>query len=171
MSPVELTVIVAVVCYAVFQQTRRHQLHKGSRFKLAVIYGIVGLSVGGTHLPQTVLAVAFLALSLALSLGVGVARGRLTSVWREGDIEFSQGTQLTVTLFLLMIAAKFALGTIAYLAHASQDGGVGEILLMLAIMMAIQAQLISKRAEALRGTSGQISNHVEVQHTRVVDHR
>jgi hypothetical protein len=149
MSPVELTVIIAVVCYAVFQQTRRHQLHKGSRFKLAAIYGVVGLSVGGAHLPETTLSIAFLLLSIALSLIVGLARGRLTRVWCEGETAFSQGTKLTVTLFLLMIAAKFGLGTVAYLAHASEDGGAGEILLMLAIMMAIQAQLISKRAEAL----------------------
>ena len=62
---------------------------------------------------------------------------------------YSQGTALTVGLFLGMVAAKFGHGTYAYFAHISDDGGFGEILIMIAVMVAFQAELIWRRARAL----------------------
>lgn len=54
-----------------------------------------------------------------------------------------------VGLVLVLIAAKFGLGTVAYFAHVSDDGGLGEIMIMIVVMMAVQAQLIWTRAQAL----------------------
>ncbi|WP_029135524.1 hypothetical protein [Nakamurella lactea] len=149
MSPYELLAILALTGYAVYQQTRRHQIVASTRFKLAVIYGVVGLVIGGIELPRTRLAIAFLAISIVLSVVVGQVRGRLTRIWAEGGRIYSQGTAVTVSLFLALIASKFVLGTIAYFAHASDTGGFGEILIMLALMMAIQAELIHRRAQRL----------------------
>jgi len=59
---------------------------------------------------------------------------------------YSQGTTLTVGLFLGMVVAKFGLGTYAYFAHISDDGGFGEILVMIAVMVAFQAEIIWRRA-------------------------
>ncbi|MET0695698.1 MAG: hypothetical protein ABWX96_04245 [Propionibacteriaceae bacterium] len=149
MSPTELILILTMTGYAVYQQTRRHELQQKTRFKLAIIYGIVGLAVGGFNLPKTPLSITFLAISIVLSVVVGLIRGRYTRVWREDDILFSQGTKLTVTLFLLLIASKFALGTVAYFLHASDDGGFGEVMIMIALMVAVQAELIWRRAQRL----------------------
>jgi hypothetical protein len=88
--------------------------------------------------------------SLALSVIVGLARGRLTRLWaREGRV-FSQGTPLTIGLFLGLVAAKFAIGTACYFLNISDNGGFGEILIMIAVMIAFQAELIWRRAQALR---------------------
>jgi len=76
-------------------------------------------------------------------------RGHYTRVWAEGGRVFSQGTVFTITLFLLMVLGKFALGTAAYLAGVSDDGGFGNILLMIALMIAFQAQIIWRRAAPL----------------------
>jgi hypothetical protein len=149
MSPTELILILTMTGYAVYQQTRRHELHQKTRFKLAIIYGLVGLAVGGFNLPHTPLSITFLGISIALSVVVGLIRGRYTRIWREGSTLFSQGTTLTVTLFLLLIASKIALGTIAYFLHASDDGGFGEIMIMIALMVAVQAELIWRRAKRL----------------------
>jgi len=149
MSPTELLIILAMTGYAVYQQTRRHELNGAKRFKLAIIYIVVGLCVGGMHLPNSPLAVLFLGLSIALSLVVGLVRGRLTTLWVEDGRMYSQGTALTVGLFLGMIAVKFGLGTIAYFAHVNESGGIGEILLMVGVMVAVQAQMIWNRAQRL----------------------
>jgi hypothetical protein len=149
MSPTDLIIILALVTYAVFRQTRRHELNGKSRFKLAIIYGIVGLAIGGLSMPHGTLALSLFAASILLSLVVGYVRGRYTRIWREGGTLYAQGTAFTVMLFLLMVAAKFGLGTIAYFAHVSADGGMGEVLLMIAVMVAVQAEYVWRRAQAL----------------------
>ena len=124
-----------------------------TRFKLALVYGGVGLLVGGLHLPRTGLAIIFSAVSIVLSVIVGQVRGRLTRIWADDGHIYSQGTKVTVSLFLALIASKFVLGTIAYFAHASDTGGIGEILIMLSLMMAIQAELIHRRAQRLAAST------------------
>jgi hypothetical protein len=149
MSPTDLLIILALVSYAVYRQTRKHELAGKSRFKLAIIYGIVGLAIGGLTLPHGTLAVVLFASSILLSLVVGFLRGRYTRIWRQGDTLFAQGTAFTVTLFLLMVAAKFALGTVAHFANITADGGLGEVMVMIAIMVAVQAEYVWRRAQSL----------------------
>ena len=154
MSPTEIILLLALTGYAIYRQTRRHRVVGNQRFKLAIIYGIAGLVVGGMNLPKNAAAVGLLALSVALSAGVGLLRGRLTKVWAGADgTVYSQGTPLTIGLFLGLVAAKFAIGTAAYFLHISDDGGFGEILIMIAIMVAFQAELIWRRARALTSST------------------
>ena len=54
-----------------------------------------------------------------------------------------------VFIFLGLIAAKFAIGTACYFLHISDDGGFGEVLVMIAIMVAFQAEIVWRRAQAL----------------------
>jgi hypothetical protein len=85
---------------------------------------------------------------------VGLARGRLTQVWRDDDGRvLAQGTPTTIALFVGLIAAKFALDTAAYFLHISDDGGFGEVLIMISVMVAFQAELIWRRARALGASS------------------
>jgi hypothetical protein len=149
MSPFDLLVILALVGYAVYRQTRKHELVGRSRFRLAIIYGVVGLVIGGITVPRGGTALALFAASIALSLVVGWVRGRYTRIWREGDALFAQGTAFTVTLFLLLVAAKFGLGTIAYVTHVTADSGLGEIMIMIAVMVAVQAEYVWRRAQSL----------------------
>src|SRR6201996_4380166 len=154
MSPTEIIIILALTGYAIYQQTRRHEITGKNRFKLAIIFGVVGLIVGGIDLPRNAAAWGLLVLSIALSAGVGLLRGRKTRVWAAaGGKVYSQGTVLTIGLFLGLVAAKFAIGTGAYFLHISDDGGFGEVLIMIAIMVAFQAELIWRRARTLRPAS------------------
>jgi len=50
---------------------------------------------------------------------------------------------------VLLVLAKFAIGTVAYVVGISDGGGFGEILLMIALMVAFQAQIIWNRAKPL----------------------
>jgi hypothetical protein len=143
--------ILAMVAYAIVRQSRRHEVVGSTRYKLALIYAGIGLVVGGFNLPRTPWSIAFFGISLLLSVVVGVVRGRLTRVWRDpadGRV-WTQGTALTIGLFVGLIVAKFVLGAIAYLRDISDDGGVGEVLLMIAVMVALQAEIVWRRARVL----------------------
>ena len=105
--------------------------------------------VGGFALPHSVAEGVVLASGLVLGVVVGVARGRLTRLWAEDGRVYSQGTPLTIGLFLGLVAAKFAIGTACYFLKIGDDGGFGEVLVMIAIMIAFQAEIVWRRARAL----------------------
>lgn len=150
MSATEIVLVVALTGYAIYQQTRKHEVDGKSRFKVAIIYAVVGLIVGGLNLPKNSATVVLLVLSIALSVVVGLIRGRLTRVWAAADGHvYSQGTPLTIGLFFGLVVAKFAIGTAAHFLHVSDDGGFGEVLIMIAIMVAFQAELVWRRARSL----------------------
>ena len=150
MSAIEILAIVALVGYAIYKQTHISEVNGKGRFKLAITYGIVAICVGGFAVPHTPTAVGLLVASVVLSVILGTLRGRLTKVWMQADGRvYRQGTVVTVALFLGLIAAKFALGTFAYLEHTHDAESFGEIMLMIAIMVAVQAQIVWYRAEAL----------------------
>lgn len=153
MTPTQILILVALTIYAVYRQSIRHEVVGRSRFKLAAIYAIVGMAVGGFYLPPDVNSWLTMGVSLLASVVVGVARGKLTRLYREPDGRvFSQGTALTISLFLLLVIGKFAFGTWQYLHQAHPHGGFGEILLMIAAMVAMQAEIIWQRARRLLGS-------------------
>lgn len=155
MSPLEILIIIALTIYAIYKQSVRHPVVGKTRFKLALIYMVVGLVVGGFYMPSSGTSWAVLVASLAASAVVGVARGRLSKVWRESDGQtFTQGTPLTIGLFLLLIAGKFAIGTWQYLEHApGEHGGFGEVLILIGLMVGLQAEIVWRRALALQTTA------------------
>lgn len=149
MTVLEFAVILLMTGYAVYKQTRRHELHASRRFTVAIVYAMVAACVGGFALPHTFGQAGFLGAGIGMSLIVGLLRGHYSRLWLERGHAVAQGTALTVTLFLLLIAGKFALGTVAYFGHVTTTGGFGEILLLVAIMIAIQAQIVHIRARRL----------------------
>ncbi|HYG42102.1 MAG TPA: hypothetical protein VEA17_04200 [Bordetella sp.] len=153
MTGSQILILVALTVFAVYRQTARTEVVGRTRFKLAAIYAAVGLLAGGFYLPPDSRSWWVLALSLAASAIVGVLRGRLTRLYREPNGRlFSQGTPVTIGLFLLLIAGKFAWGAWEYSRNAHPHGGFGEILLMIAAMVAMQAQIVWRRAQALHGS-------------------
>ncbi|MDM0115426.1 hypothetical protein QTI66_24970 [Variovorax sp. J22R133] len=152
MTPTQILALVALTFYAVYKQSTRHEIIGKTRFKLAAIYIGVGLVTGGFYLPPSATAWSILGGSVLASVLVGVARGRLSKVWAEPDGRIHcQGTPLSIGLFLALIAAKYALGAWQYLTHQpSEHGGFGEVLVMIGLMVAMQAEIIWRRALALR---------------------
>ncbi|MGX7681500.1 DUF1453 domain-containing protein [Jatrophihabitans sp. DSM 45814] len=149
MSVYELIAILALTGYAVYKQTRTHEITGHNRFKLAAIYVVVGI-VLGVHVAHTPASLVLLAVSLLASLAVGLIRGRHSRMWLDATGRvFSRGTAFTVGIFLALIAFKFLLGTFAYFEHISYSGGMGEILLMIGVMVGVQAEIIWRRAQAL----------------------
>jgi len=152
MTTPQILILTGLTIYAVYRQSMRHEIVGATRFKLALIYAAVGLAVGGYYLPPDTASWVALGGSLLASIGVGVARGRLTRLYPQPDGRvFAQGTALTIGLFLALVGGKFALGAWQAMHHAHPHGGFGEVLLMIAAMVAMQAEIIWRRAGALRG--------------------
>ena len=79
----------------------------------------------------------------------------MTTVWQEADGRiYRQGTTLTVALFLAMIVVKVGLGVYAYAAHIQDSSGFAEIMIMMAIMVGVQAEMIQRRADRLLAGHG-----------------
>jgi hypothetical protein len=151
MSPTEITALIALSVYPVYEQSRVSQVEGQGRFKIAIIYAVVAVTVGGSTVPTSTPAVLTLACGLLLSVSVGLARGRLTQVWMAIDgTVLSKGTILTVGLFVTMAAAEFALGAYADIRGVPATIGFGGILLMTSAMVAAQAEITHARVTKLR---------------------
>jgi peptidoglycan/LPS O-acetylase OafA/YrhL len=156
MSSIEILVIIAMVGYAIYKQTQVSELKARGRFKLAIVYAAVGACVGGFVMPHGAPATALFVGSFVLSAIVGLLRGRLTRIWVADDGRIMRrGTALTVGLFLALIVAKFGIGTYEYLTHVRDSGGFGEVMVMIALMVAVQAEIVYRRGQELvrRSTS------------------
>ena len=149
MSPIEIAALLALVGYAVYRQTRRQQVDGAPQLVLPLAYAIAGVAIGGFALPRSGAEAVVLAIGLALGVAVGVARGHWTRMSIEDGRVYAQGTRLTVGLFLGLIAAKVAIGTACYFLRITDDGGFGETLVIIAIMVAFQAELVRRRARTM----------------------
>jgi hypothetical protein len=84
-------------------------------------------------------------------VSVGFASGCLTRVWMATDgTVLSKGTILTVGLFVTMVVVTFTLGAYADIRGIRANIGFGGILLMIAAMVAAQAETTHARATKLR---------------------
>lgn len=150
MSPLEIAAILALSAWAIYKQTIVSEVvFTNARFKMALIYAVAGIAVGGFDTPAGWAGWAMILTGLALSFVVGLVRGRYTKLWVADGKVWRQGTALTVSLFVGLITVKFALGTLAYFWGVDDGAGFGEVLVMIAIMIAVQAQIIHGRARRL----------------------
>ncbi len=154
MNIIEILALLALTGWAVYKQTRTAPVAGKGRFTMAIVYAAVGLTLGGFSMPSGVAGFGLLLAGFVLSAAVGLLRGRLTPIWREADgTVWRKGTTTTILLFLGLVASKFVLGTIAYLTHINDGAGFGEILFMIAIMVAVQAEIVHRRGENLTRTN------------------
>jgi hypothetical protein len=152
MSAIEPIAIIALIGYALYRQTRVNEVTGRGRFELAAIYTAAGV-LSGVHVAHNRTAYGLLAVGLAASLVTGLLRGRRTRMWQADGRIYTQGTVVTVGLFLGLVTFKFVLGTFAYLTHTPYESGIGSVLLMVGVMIAVQAELIWRRAGALRASA------------------
>ena len=73
-----------------------------------------------------------------------------------------KGNLVTILLFVGLVAAKFAMGVLAYFQGIQDGAGFGEIMVMIAIMVAFQAEIVFRRAQKLARSvhaSGESTRH------------
>jgi hypothetical protein len=157
MSTTQWIIIAGLISYAVYKQTKISPVTGRGRFRLALIYAIIGVAVGVT-MPHSAAGLGLIGASLIFSVVVGFARGACTRIWRGADGRvLSRGSVVTIALFLALIASKFVLGAVAYLLKI-HDSSMGEILVMIGVSVAIQAEVVWRRAQVL-GTGARAGAH------------
>jgi hypothetical protein len=90
-----------------------------------------------------------MALSLGLSVGLGVWRGAVIPTWRNAAGDWtSKGNRLTITLWIVLIAAKFVMGAVASITGWFPASGTSEVFLFLGISFAAQNLVVARRTIA-----------------------
>ena len=110
-----LLVLLVLLPWSIWRQMHAHQVTREGLIKLPLIFAAIGIAGLGTKaIPTGDAAIGYFAFSLALSVFFGVWRGRKIDIWRDEDGNpISKGNRTTITLWVVLLASKFGLGTVA----------------------------------------------------------
>ena len=152
MSTTQSILLLGMVVYAIYRQTHTGEVKAQGRFKVALIYAaitVLSARQEGWTLPQGI-GWAFLLAGIGLSAAVGTARGVLTLVWIDAEGRcMKKGTWQTVVLFLGMLVVKVGMGTFAGFHHIRDGASFPQVLAIVTVMVAVQAEIVFRRAQAL----------------------
>ena len=145
-------VLAVLLPWSLYRQMHAHRITREGLTKLPVIFAAVGLlGLTTQDIPNDAAAAGYIALSLALSVSLGVWRGFVIPTWRDAEGEWmSKGNRLTITLWMVLIAAKFAMGTVASITGWFPVSSTGEVFLFLGLSFAAQNYIVARRTIARR---------------------
>jgi hypothetical protein len=140
-------VLAVLLPWSLWRQMHEHRITREGLVKLPLIFAAIGLlSLTREDVPTDAAAALYVLVSLGLSVGLGIWRGAVIPVWQGDDGSWtSKGNALTITLWIALIAAKFATGTVADLTGWFPVTGAGEVFLFLAISFAVQNLIVAQR--------------------------
>jgi len=124
-----------------------------SSIRLVLILGAVGVveiskAVGSHHLTSA--SVAWLTVSLIAGAGLGAIRAGTVRIWRAQDgSAWRQGTIFTAALWLVSVAAHFALDAVIDESSRIAVLGTSSILLYLAVTLGVQREIVRRRTAPL----------------------
>ena len=161
MSLPQLLLIVALVGFAIYKQTQTSEVTPFGGLKMAGIYGIVGvaaglwsLSAGTLEEPSSALGWTLAAAGVLLSAVIGTLRGLRTRLWLdESGRVMSRGGVLTVGLFVALLVIKIGIGVLAYMYGINDGSSFPQVMVIVAIMIAVQSVIVRRRADALRAAT------------------
>jgi len=124
-----------------------HAVTREGLIKLPLIFAAIGaLSLTRQDVPSDAAAAAYIATSLGLSVGLGIWRGAVIHTWMTADGTWmSKGNRLTISLWILLIGAKFAMGALAGVTGWFPASSSGEVFLFLGISFAVQNLVVASR--------------------------
>ena len=145
-------VLAVLLPWSLYRQMHEHAITREGLIKLPIIFGAIGvLGLTTQDIPTDAAAAAYVALSLGLSVSLGVWRGAVIPAWQNRAGEWiSKGNRLTITLWIVLIAAKFVMGTIASITGWFPATGTGEVFLFLGLSFAAQNAIVARRTIARR---------------------
>ena len=108
-------VLAVLLPWSLWRQMHEHQITREGLYKLPIIFAAIGVFGMTTQdIPSDAAAAGYVALSLCLSVSLGVWRGAVIPTWQDASGRWmSKGNALTISLWVVLIAAKFAMGTVA----------------------------------------------------------
>ena len=108
-----LVVLAVLLPWSLWRQMQVRAVTRESLIKLPLLFAGIGvLTQTGSLIPDGRAGVIALLISVTASILLGAWRGAVIPVWRAEDGSWlSQGNRQTITLWIVLIALKFALGT------------------------------------------------------------
>lgn len=143
-----LAILLIVLPWSIWRQMHARPVTSQGLIKLPLIFAaIAAVFVLTSEAPEiTGAVVAYNAACAVLAIGFGAWRGQRISLWDEDGTPLQRGNRATVTTWVLMIALKIALGTVASVTGWIPTEGAGAILGFLALTFAIQNIVVARRA-------------------------
>jgi len=142
-----LLVLLVLLPWSIWRQMQTHEVTLGGLVKLPLIFAAIGLFGFGTgSIPTDPDALLYLAISVLLSVVIGIWRGALIPIWTADDgRQYSRGNRTTLTLWGVLLASKFAMGTVASVTGWFPGEHAGEIFLFVALSFVAQNIVVARR--------------------------
>jgi hypothetical protein len=140
--------VLALVAFLLYRQTIARPVVARRLWLLPGILAVVGVVVIGNVNTGTLssTALTWIGTDLVISLALGAIRGCFVRIYERDGVMWRQGGVITVSLWLVAIAARVG---IAYFAGKAGVGNVSEA----ALELALAASLLAQNAViAIRGT-------------------
>lgn len=143
-------VLAVLLPWSLWRQMHAHAITREGLIKLPLIFAAIGaLSLTRQDVPSDAAAAAYIAASLGLSVALGIWRGAVIPAWLTADGTWmSKGNRLTITLWIVLIGAKFAMGAVASITGWFPASTTGEVFLFLGISFAVQNLVVAHRTLA-----------------------
>jgi hypothetical protein len=142
-----LAILLFVLPWSIWRQMHARPVTAEGLIKLPLIFAAVAavfaLTSGATEISPAILA--YDAACAVLAIGFGAWRGQRVSIWHEGETPMQRGNRATLMTWVLLIALKVALGTVAATTGWIPAEGAGAILGFLALTFAIQNLVVARR--------------------------
>jgi hypothetical protein len=150
-----LFVVLAILLpWSIYRQMNEHQVTREGLIKIPLIFLAIGLLFGGIGHLTGPAAIAALLGSIAVSVLFGVARGAVMPVWRDGEDRWmTRGNRLTLTLWVALIAFKFAVGAVASITGWFPVETATEVFLVLGVSFTVQNMIVARRSISRRSVA------------------
>ncbi len=113
---------------------------------IMAVIGVVGLVNDKSHTDKLLsgTGLGLLAVGVVIGVGMGVVRALSQRLyWRDG-VAYTRGTGWTLALWLGTVALRIGMAALGAVLHAPE--GTGEILIFLALTLAVQNVVLMRRA-------------------------
>ena len=142
---VEVVVITAAIIYVMARRLVGEPAVGKRLLLLPAVLGVIGLAQSSVH---SLSAVVFLGASVALSLVFGLLRGLTIRTYEQNGIVMLRYTPMTVVLWVVSIAARFAAGFV--MSPSAVPPGKGLMLVAGAGLLA-EGLVVMTKAVRVRG--------------------
>jgi hypothetical protein len=144
-----LLVLLVLVPWSIYRQMQVNPITQSGLVKLPLIFAAIGiLGFGLGAIPTDGPALTYLAASVALSVALGIWRGAIIPIWTDAQGQtVTQGNRATLSLWILLLATKIVMGTVASITGWFPGEHAGEIFVFIALSFAAQNLVVAKRTQ------------------------
>jgi hypothetical protein len=139
-------IALAVLVWVVRRQMSERRVGARRAFTIPVLMVIIGLVTDKSLADRlsSPTGLGLLAAGIVIGVGMGVARALSQRLyWRDG-VAYVRGTGWTLALWLGTVALRIGMAALGAVLHAPE--GTGEILIFLAVTLAVQNVVLMRRA-------------------------